>query len=270
LASKNNHTAERLQLEPNWTPFFDGVFLDGMGRMVTSPYSTLQQDLRCLHPDSSYSKEHIWIAALIDVFFLPYDSFSIIKDFSTLFCMLFLFFIVEEFISWNWIAVTTKRGVLQLLNFLPVYFMILLGGTFLLTARFGLYFMQFKTFSKSFLNLSSWALGTPKNNLDDGVDLLNDNQSMALAFYFIVVSCVVVILAANIFISIVMEAYSSALAEKGMNYKWKKKPHFLIKRKTKLYQKQAWFRTIFPNTRVPFDRKTFVENINKGKLTASD
>jgi hypothetical protein len=132
-----------------------------------------------------------------------------------------------------------------------------------------MYFWQFKQVPLSFLNVASWALGTPKNNLDDGVDLLNDNQSITLAFYFIVVSCGVVILAANIFISIVMEAYSTALAEKGQNYKWKKMPHFLVKRKTKLYQKQTWFRVIFPNTRVPFDRKEFVKRLAEGKLTES-
>merc|ERR1719281_202841 len=111
-----------------------------------------------MNPDSDYSKAHLYIAALIDMFFLPYDNLSILKDLATVFTMFFLFFITEEFISWNWIAVTTKRGILQLLTFVPVYFLILLGGSFLFTARFGLYFMQFKYMGRGLLNLTSWAL----------------------------------------------------------------------------------------------------------------
>merc|ERR1719335_1123374 len=104
MASKSNATAERLRLDPNWSPFFDGVFFDGSGKPIASPFATLRQDVTCMNPDSDYSKAHLYIAALIDMFFLPYDNLSILKDLGTVFTMFFLFFITEEFISWNWIA----------------------------------------------------------------------------------------------------------------------------------------------------------------------
>ena len=53
------------------------------------------------------------------------------------------------------------------MSFLPVYIGILLAGTILLNQRFGIYFMQFGSWKRTFLNLASWAVGTPKNELDE-------------------------------------------------------------------------------------------------------
>jgi hypothetical protein len=260
-----------MAMNPNWGPFYDGMYLSSSGDLIVPPYTTLRHDMDCPNPHG-YMPQKIYAAAAIDFFFLPYDDFliGVLKDISNFCSIMFLFFITEEYVSWNWVAVTAKRGLIQLESFAMVYLGILVGGTFILKERFGMYFMQFKTFQRGLLNLASWALGTPQNHLADDFDFMNDNQSWILAIYFIAVSCAVVILGANIFISIIMEAYSSARSEQGRNYKWRKEYYYMVQRKRKLYKGGKWFRQLFPNARVPFNRTAFVEALQAKKISTPD
>jgi len=214
--------------------------------LSVSPYSQFLQDLRCPNP-KGYSKKDIYTAAFIDLFFLPYEDFwvTIFRDTSDVCGLIFLFFIVEEFVSTNWVGVTVKRGIAHLASFFPVYLGILLAGTLILRNRFGTYFMQFKTMKRGFLNIASWALSTPKNHLDEDFDLMNDNQSWYLAIYFLLISFFVLIVGSNIFISIVMEAYGQAREEEGKNFKYKKPYYFIVNQKEQTLKRQLWFRKLF-------------------------
>ena len=138
------------------------MFFNKNGEPTVSQFSTFMQDLHCPNP-RGYSKSQIFIAAAIDLFFLPYDDISVtaLRDISDVCGLIFLFFIVEEFISTNWVAVTVKRGVNQLRSFFPVYLGIVVACTVILKNRFGDYFMQFKSVAVGFLNLASWSLSTP-------------------------------------------------------------------------------------------------------------
>ena len=189
------------------------------------------------------------LAASIDLFFLPYDDISVtlFRDISDVCGLIFLFFIVEEFISTNWVAVTVKRGVNALRSFFPVYLGIVVACTVILKNRFGDYFMQFKSMSLGFLNLASWSLNAPKNNLDEDFDLLNDNQSWYLAVYFLFISFFVLIIGANIFISIIMEAYNRAREQEGKNFKWRKPYYFIVNQKEATLKGTDFFQDMFPN-----------------------
>lgn len=218
----------------------------------------------CPNPTSGYSTSDIVIAGIIDFFFLPYEdtSVSILRDFADCGNILFLFFITEEFVAWNWVAVTAKRGLARLTTYAPIYLGILLGATMILKQRFGIYFFQFKSFKITFLNIASWALGTPKNELDADFDLMNDNQSWVLAIYFLAVSFFVLVMGSNIFISIVMDAYSAAREQEGTNYKYRKMRYFVVRQESKGYRDKKWFRYVFPHVHIPFNKRKFQEALS--------
>lgn len=246
LARQNQRAKGFMTLNPNWIPFFDGMFFDKDAMLAVSPYNQLLQDLRCPNPEG-YSKLEILIAATIDFFFLPYEdpSVSVLRDISDGCGLVFLFFIVEEFVSTNWVAVTVKKGIVNLLSFVPVYLGILVASSMILRNRFGGFFMQFKKLTMGFLNVASWALSTPKNHLDEDVDFMNDNQSLFLGIYFIMVSFFVLIIGANVFISIVMEAYTVSRLEEGTNFKYIKPYYYIVNQKEQTLRRQQWFRDLF-------------------------
>ena len=224
------------------------MFFNKNGEPTVSQFSTFMQDLQCPNPQG-YSKSQIFIAAAIDLFFLPYDDISVtaLRDISDVCGLIFLFFIVEEFISTNWVAVTVKRGLVNTGSFFPVYLGIVVGCTVILKNRFGDYFMQYKKFPVAFLNLASWALETPKNNLDEDVDLLNDNQSWYLGIYFLGISFFVLVVGARIFVSISMEAYVAAKEQEGQNFKYRKTYYFLVNQKELTLKRTQLFYKLFPN-----------------------
>ena len=237
--------------------------LSSDGGFVTSSFSILMQDLKC--PPSGYSKADIAIAAAIDIFFLPYEWWVIqwsqtIADFAA---VLFLFFISEEFFFASWIATTTRNALTKLYTFMPVYIGIAVGASWILAQRFGLYFTQFKNFRNTFMNVFNWAFGTPKHQLDEDVDLLKDNQSWVLAVYFILISFMVLVLASNIFISIVLDAYTEA-TEEGLkkNYKYAKLVYYTHRQNqngfledSKSRRLSGWMFSIFPNIKQAFSKQ---------------
>lgn len=263
LVRRKPRALERFKVNPSWQPYNSNMKLSPDGGFITSPFSILMQDLKCL--PRGYSKADIAIAAAIDIFFLPMEWWVLqwtqtIADFSA---VLFLFFISEEFFFASWIATTTRNALTKLYTFVPVYIGIAVGASWILAQRFGLYFTQFKNFRNAFMNVFNWGFGTPKHQLDDDVDLLKDNQSWVLACYFIIISFMVLVLASNIFISIVLDAYTEA-TEEGLkkNYKYARLVYYTHRQNqngfledSKSRRLSGWMFSIFPNIKQAFSKQ---------------
>ena len=122
-------------------------------------------------------------------------------------CIL-VFFLTEDFKATRWIAGTVTVGLRKLGYFTFVLIAIILGSSVILNQLHGAYFHQYRGLGETFLDLFGYVIGAPVNNMDRGVDTLVDEQSLFLAIVYIILTFFAVVVAGNIFISIILEAYA--------------------------------------------------------------
>merc|ERR1719197_1219226 len=102
------------------------------------------------------------------------------------------------------------------------------------------------------MTVLSWVMGSPVDLTTAGIDIFHDDRSAALAYFYLGATFIGIILLSNIFISIIMEAYQSAVQDKsGTDWKWSKDQHYVFRCTGMQLGSQKWFRKIFSNTTFP-------------------
>jgi hypothetical protein len=215
-----------------------------------SQFLVMKNYLTCPHP--RYSALEVLQAGFQDALFNPEeDAFGRrIMFISNVMLWSFLFLVTEEFSDFCWIARTVKRGAQQLQHFLPAFVAILISSAVMLNTRYGSFFFQFRTLQDGILSVVGWALGSPITKMENNVDYLTDQASVGLAFFVIFLTIFVVVVAANIFVAVVMEAYVVAIDDKTL-YKGDKSYYFIVNETKRTFAAHLWFRRLFPNVWIP-------------------
>lgn len=105
----------------------------------------------------------------------------------------------------------------RLKSFLPWFFTVVCGFSFLFYCRFSTVFEQFTSIEASFWSLTYWSFGV-SFEVEAGANPLFDEQSRALYGYFLIYSICVMTLAINFFTTIVLDAYAQVQNSKPVTW----------------------------------------------------
>jgi len=109
----------------------------------------------------------------------------------------------------QWISLTAVVCVKKLMQFLVLYFTVVVCFAIGAQISFGCYYMQYRTLKDAFYALILFSSGHMDRAMD-GVHPWIDGQSSALMVFLLVYTMLVAVVIMNVFTSIVLEAYDTA------------------------------------------------------------